>query len=107
MTNKSNGAQLRYARLAGGMKWVAFDSWGRLIPDHTLSLIIDQALRGKMTQSAENILLIPDTRKGRPDASGLQEMGRVRKKECITLGQFSRKIRKRPTESQKSKKTRV
>ena len=86
------------------MKWVAFDGYGRLIPDDLLLLIIDQALRGKMTQSAEDLLLVPDTRKGRPDASGLREMGRVRKKDCITLGQFSRKLRKRSSKPQKSKK---
>jgi hypothetical protein len=85
------------------MKWVAFHN-GNLVPEDILSRIMDQALRGEMTEAAKDLLLIPDTRRGRPDTSGLREMGRVKRKDCLTLAQFARRFKKKPTKSQKSKK---
>ena len=80
---------------------IAFHN-GNIIPDNILGLIMDQASRGKMTAAASKLLLIPDRRKGRADSSGLQLIGRVRRSDCMTLGEYSKK---RPTKSQKRQKT--
>jgi len=85
------------------MKWVAFHN-GSLIPDDILRLILDQASRGLVSGPARDLLLVPDTRKGRPDAYGLRKMGRVRRKECMKLWEYSKKFQKKPTEPQKRQK---
>jgi hypothetical protein len=66
------------------MKWLAFHN-GEIIKDNILSLILDQAERGLMRDP--DLLLVPDTRKGRADVSGLRKMGRVKRKDCMTLRQ--------------------
>ena len=84
-------------------KWIAFHE-GRLLPDLTLDWIIDAALRGLMTPSAGQLLLIPDTRKGPADAVGLRHIGKFRKADCLTLKQLIRKIGKTETLPLKAKK---
>ena len=84
-------------------KYIAFHN-GHLLPDVILEWIIDAALRGKMTPSGEKLLLIPDTRKGPEDPSGLRSIGKFRKSDCITLKQLIRKIGKTETLSLKAKK---
>ncbi len=74
-------------------KYIAFHN-GRLLPDLTLAWIIDAAIRGSMTPSGAQLLLIPDTRKGPPDTSGLRQIGKFRKSDCLTLKQLIRKIGK-------------
>ena len=74
-------------------KYIAFNN-GELVPDLTLAWIIDAALRGRMTPSGMKLLLIPDTRKGPEDASGLRHIGKFRKSDCITLKQLIRKMGK-------------
>ena len=84
-------------------KYIAFHE-GRLLPDLTLAWIIDAALRGKTTASGEKLLLIPDTRKGPEDPSGLRQIGKFRKSDCLTLKQLIRKIGKTETLPLKVKK---
>ena len=84
-------------------KYIAFHN-GRPLPDLTLDWIIGSALRGKMTASGAKLLLIPDTRKGPPDASGLRQIGKFRKSDCLTLKQLIRKIGKTETSPLKAKK---
>ena len=74
-------------------KFIAFHN-GRLISDHILENIIYAALRGKMTESGESLLLIPDPRIGRPDESGLYKMRSVKKSQCITLKKYVHEFRK-------------
>ena len=75
------------------MKYIAFnpDHPGVLIPDIVLANIIDAALRGKMTEAGEKLLLLPDKRHGAADSSGLRLMRRVKKSECITLKRLAAK----------------
>ena len=84
-------------------KYIAFNN-GELLPDLTLAWIIDAALRGKMTPSGRKLLLIPDTRKGPEDTSGLRHIGKFRKSDCLTLKQLIRKIGKTETSPRKAKK---
>ena len=84
-------------------KYIAFHN-GHLLPDLTLAWIIDSARRGKMTASGRKLLLIPDTRKGPEDASGLRHIGKFRKSDCLTLKQLIRKIGKTETLPRKAKK---
>ena len=88
-------------------KWIAFHE-GRLLSDLTLSWIIDAAIRGSMTPSGAKLLLIPDTRKGLEDSSGLRQIGKFRKADCLTLKQLisknRRKSRLRKTTKNRSKK---
>jgi len=84
-------------------KYIAFHN-GRLLPDLTLAWIIDAAIRGKMTPSGAQLLLIPDTRKGPPDSFGLRHIGKFRKADCLTLKQLIRKIGKTETLPLKAKK---
>ena len=84
-------------------KYIAFSN-GELLPDITLDWIIGAALRGRMTPSGRKLLLIPDTRKGPEDASGLRHIGKFRKSECLTLKQLIRKIGKTETLPRKAKK---
>ena len=72
-------------------KYIAFKN-GELLADITLEWIIDAALRGKMTPSGEKLLLIPDTRIGPADTSGLRHIGKFRKSDCLTLKQLMRKM---------------
>ena len=74
-------------------KYIAFNN-GDLLPDTALEWIIDAALRGRMTPSGKKLLLIPDTRKGPPDAYGLRQIGKFRKSDCLTLAQLIRKMSK-------------
>ena len=74
-------------------KWIAFHN-GRPLPDLTLDWIIDSALRGKMTPSGARLLLIPDIRKGPEDSSGLRQIGKFRRSDCLTLKQLMRKMGK-------------
>ena len=84
-------------------KYIAFHN-GRLLPDLTLAWIIDAAIRGSMTPSGAQLLLIPDTRKGPPDTFGLRHIGKFRKSDCLTLNQLIRKIGKTETLPLKAKK---
>ncbi len=84
-------------------KYIAFHN-GRLLPDITLAWIIDAAIRGSMTPSGAQLLLIPDTRKGPPDTFGLRQIGKFRKSDCLTLKQLIRKIGKTKTLPLKAKK---
>ena len=84
-------------------KYIAFNN-GELLPDLTLAWIIDAALRGKLTPSGAKLLLIPDTRNGPPDTSGLRQIGKFRKVDCLTLKQLIRKIGKTQTLPLKAKK---
>ena len=84
-------------------KYIAFHN-GRLLPDLTLAWIIDAAIRGKMTPSGAQLLLIPDTRKGPPDSFGLRHIGKFRKADCLTLKQLIRKIGKSSTLPNSAKK---
>jgi len=88
---------------SGQKKYIAFHK-GHLLPDSTLAWIIDAATRGKITPSGEKLLLIPDTRKGPPDASGLRYIGKFRKSDCLTLKQLIRKIGKTEALPLKAKK---
>lgn len=67
--------------------YIAFHN-GMLISDHVLDKIIDAARRGLMTKAGENLLLIPDTRQGAADCSGLRRIGKFRKSDCLTLKQL-------------------
>ena len=84
-------------------KYIAFHN-GNLLPDLTLAWIIDAAIRGSMTPSGAQLLLIPDTRKGPPDSFGLRHIGKFRKSDCLTLKQLIRKIGKTETLPLKAKK---
>ena len=72
-------------------KWIAFHE-GRLLPDVTLDWIVDAALRGKMTPSGAQLLLIPDTRQGPADSFGLRHIGKFKKADCLTVKQLIRRI---------------
>jgi len=78
------------ARIAQ-QKFIAFHK-GRLLPDNILDWIIDAATRGLMTASGKKLLLIPDTRKGPTDPSGLRQIGKFRKSDCLTLKQLIAKM---------------
>ncbi len=84
-------------------KYLAFSN-GRLLPDATLALIIDAAMRGLMTPSGAQLLLVPDTRKGPPDSFGLRQIAKFRKSDCLTLKQLIRRIGKTETLPIKAKK---
>ena len=84
-------------------KYIAFHN-GHLLSDLILTWIIDAAMRGLITPSGEKLLLIPDTRKGSPDTSGLRQIGKFRKSNCLTLKQLIRKIGKTETLPLKAKK---
>ena len=73
--------------------YIAFHK-GHLLPDSTLAWILDAASRGLITPIGKNLLLIPDTRKGPEDASGLRSIGKFRKSDCLTLKQLIRKMGK-------------
>ena len=77
-------------------KYIAFHN-GELITDHILEYIIDAALRGLMTPSGSKLLLIPDTRQGPADISGLRHVGKFRKADCLTVKQLICKIRRSKT----------
>lgn len=83
-------------KLRTSCKYIAFHN-GHLLPDLTLAWIIDAAVRGSMTPSGAQLLLIPDTRKGPPDTFGLRQIGKFRKSDCLTLKQLIRKIGKTET----------
>ena len=92
-------------KLRTSCKYIAFHN-GRLLPDLTLAWIIDAAIRGLMTPSGAQLLLIPDTRKGPADSFGLRHIGKFRKSDCLTLKQLIRKIGKTetlPLEAKKAK----
>ncbi len=88
-------------------KFIAFYK-GYLISDSILVWILDAARRGKMTQAGANLLLIPDTRQGPADSSGLRHIGKFRKADCLTLKQLvlqnRRKSRLRKKTKNRSKK---
>jgi len=77
-------------------KFIAFYK-GQLISDSILVWILDAARRGKMTQAGASLLLIPDTRQGPADSSGLRHIGKFRKADCLTLKQLIRRIRESKT----------
>ena len=85
-------------------KYIAFHK-GHLLPDNILDWIIDAAVRGKLTPSGAELLLLPDTRKGPIDSSGRRQIGKFRKSDCLTLKQLIRKIGKTETLPRKAKKT--
>ena len=74
--------------------YIAFHN-GVLVPDHILDNIISAARRGLMTKAGEGLLLIPDTRQGPADVSGLRHIGRYRKADCLTLKQLILKERRK------------
>ena len=84
-------------------KYIAFNN-GELLPDVILDWIINLALRGKMTASGAQLLLIPDTRKGLVDSSGLRQIGKFRKADCLTLKQLISKNRRKSRSREKTKK---
>ena len=84
-------------------KFIAFYK-GHLISDSILEWILDAARRGKMTQAGANLLLIPDTRQGPADSSGLRHIGKFRKSDCLTLKQLNRRIRQSKALPLKAKK---
>ena len=82
------------------MKYVAFDKNHNLIDPVTLDWMITFAKMGKITEAGKKIILIPDTRFGESDVSGLREFAngqtvgtgkrarklpKIRKKDCIPL----------------------
>jgi hypothetical protein len=67
---------------------------GHLIRDHILDNIIGAARRGLMTEAGEHLLLMPDTRRGPADVSGLREIGPFRKSDCLTLKQLINRERR-------------
>jgi hypothetical protein len=77
-------------------KFIAFYK-GHLISDSILVWILDAARRGQMTQGGANLLLIPDTRQGPADSSGLRHIGKFCKVDCLTLKQQNRRIRQSKT----------
>ena len=87
----------------GTNRYIAFHK-GRLLCDSTLAWIIDAAIRGLMTPSGTQLLLIPDTRKGPPDSFGLRQIGKFHKSDCLTLKQLIRKIGKSSTLPNSAKK---
>ncbi len=93
--------------LARAQKYIAFNH-GDLLADPILELIISAALRGSMTPSGAQLLLIPDTRNGPTDPSGLRQIGKFRKADCLTLKQLvlqnRRKSRLRKKTKNRSKK---
>ena len=73
------------------MKWLIFkDEFsvpnGFALSEDMTKYILDAAKRGLLTEKASKMLMVPDTRTGPRDASGLQSMKSVRKSECMTLG---------------------
>jgi len=81
------------------MKYVMFDN-GNIIEGDVLDNIIAAAKRGEITERGESALLVPDTRFGERDVSGLREFAngqtlgsgrwakklpRLRKSDCIPL----------------------
>ncbi len=58
---------------------------GHFLSDDLSQYIFSAAERGLMTKAAKDLLVVPDTRCGRIDSSGLQHMKRVKKKDCRTL----------------------
>lgn len=103
MVNKSKRPGARRSRT----KYIAFHN-GVLVPDHILDYLIDAGRRGLMTKAGANLLLIPDTRHGPEDVSGLRVIGKFRKADCLTLKQLvsqnRRKSRLRQTTKNRSKK---
>ena len=93
--------QLRAATKGTG--FIAFYN-GKLVSDHILKNIIGAARRGLMTKAGENLLLMPDTRTGPPDSSGMRHIGPFRKSDCLTLKQLMRKERKHRELRRKPKK---
>lgn len=83
------------------MKYVAFDENHNIIEGPTLDWIITLAKQGKITEKGRKLVLIPDTRFGEKDSTGLREfangqilnkgrkserrMKRIYKKDCIPL----------------------
>ncbi len=89
-------------------KWIAFNPdkrWLRLLTDKQLQDIIDRALDGEISNWAEQLVLIPDRRKGRPDVCGVYKIGSIKKSDCLTLKQLVRQIRKTERVTDKPKNT--
>ncbi len=84
-------------------KYIAFHK-GALLSDYILDYIIDAGVRGLMTTAGARLLLLPDTRHGQADISGLRLIGKYRKSDCLTLKQLIRKIRQSKTLPKSSKK---
>lgn len=59
-----------------------------MLDEAILENIINAAKRGKMTPEGEKLVLVPDTRHGRKDESGLRMMKRTKKSDCRTLKQL-------------------
>jgi len=66
------------------MKFVAWRN-GQLLPDTILDNIIAAAKRGKITEAGKKLLLVPDTRYGRPGDKNLQLMKPTNRDDCTTL----------------------
>ena len=98
-------------------KFIAFYK-RELLSDYILAWIIDAALRGLITPAGAKLILIPDTRHGTPDVSGLQtigkklpktdkfsgvRIGRTQRSDCLTLKQLIRKNRQSKRLAKKQK----
>ena len=68
------------------MKYIAFRK-GIILDETILENIMFAASRGKMTPEGEKLLLVPDTRHGRVDETGLKNMKSVKNWDCRTLAQ--------------------
>ena len=89
-------------KLRTSCQYIAFYN-GRLLPDLTLAWIIDAAVRGSITPSGAQLLLLPDTRKGPIDSSGLRHIGKFRKADCLTLKQLVLQNRRKSKLRKKTK----
>jgi len=95
-------AKDKFPNCSRKQKYIAFRN-GRLLSDDILKWIIDAAMRGLMTPSGAKLLLIPDTRKGPPDISGLRYIGKFKKSDCLTLKQLVSRNRQSKTSRKSSK----
>ena len=66
------------------MKYVIFHN-GQIVDQTITDNIIAAARRGKITPKGEEVMLVPDKRKGPKDARGYRKFGSVKKSECVPL----------------------
>jgi hypothetical protein len=74
-------------RLLRGNRWLS---------DDIAANIIAAAERGLMTEAAKSLIVVPDTRHGKPDIAGIQAMQSVKWSECRTLAQKYPRCAKTP-----------
>ena len=72
------------------MKYVIFSPKlpGEPLPQHITDNLVGMARRGKITEKAKDLILVPDKRGTYRDKNGIKfrGWGRVKKSECIRLG---------------------